>query len=98
LGADFFSASEIPPRRDRAATMRNAMHAYQNPWHKPGKPHYGPATYETDAVPEEYRGHLIFERIPGRCWDVVKDGACLTQLAGPNGARRAVDALCEGRA
>lgn len=68
------------------------MTRYANPWHKPGKPEYGPAEYETDAGPVTYGGHLIFHRLP-LCWDVVKDGACVTQMAGPNGARRAIDRL-----
>lgn len=67
--------------------------SYRNPWHRPDAPMYGPARYETTARPVEYRGHLIFERIRGTCWDVVKDGACITQRAGINGARSAVDAL-----
>ena len=73
---------------------------YKNPWHDPKKyPLYGPAEYEADAKPEEYRGYLIYHRVrSGRpisdgadCFDVVKDGVCLTQCAGPNGARRAID-------
>lgn len=68
------------------------MASYTNPWHKPGKPEYGPAVYETDAAPTEYGGHLIYRRLPV-CWDVVKDGACVTQMAGPDGAKRAVDAI-----
>ena len=65
---------------------------YANPWHKPGKPEYGPAVYETDAKPVEYGDHLIYRRRPD-CWDVVKGGACVTQMAGPNGARRAIDRI-----
>ncbi len=67
------------------------MTQYTNPWHKQGKPEYGPAVYETEAKPSEYRGYSIYERITGHCWDVVKDGACVHQMAGPNGARRAID-------
>ena len=69
------------------------MSEYKNPWHKPGKPESGPAMYSTDAKPVAYRGYEIFERIDGHVFDVVKDGACVTQMAGPNGARRAIDAL-----
>lgn len=65
---------------------------YTNPWHKPGKPEYGPAIYQTDAAPTEYGGHLIYHR-QAQVWDVVKDGACVTQMAGPDGARRAIDAI-----
>lgn len=68
------------------------MATYTNPWYKPGKPEYGPPTYETRAVPMEYHGYLIYERIPGTCWDVVKDGACVTQRAGLSGAKWFIDA------
>ena len=66
---------------------------YRNPWHKPGNPSYGPAEYQTDAKPVQYGGCLIYQRIPGHCWDVVKDGVCLTQRAGPRGARDYIDGL-----
>jgi len=64
---------------------------YKNPWHKPGKPEYGPVMYSTEVKPVEYRGYLIYERISGSVWDVVKDGVCVTQMAGPRGARQAID-------
>ncbi len=66
---------------------------YRNPWHKPGKPEYGPPSYATHVAPEEYKGYLIYHRI-SCVFDVVKDGVCVTQRAGPNGARRAIDELC----
>lgn len=67
---------------------------YKNPWHKPARGNdYGPEYYVTDARPTEYRDHLIYQRIPGAVWDVVKDGVCLTQMAGPNGAKQAVDQI-----
>ena len=69
------------------------MTTYKNPWHKPLNAIYGPVEYSTDAKPVLYRDYLIYERILGHCWDVVKDGACVTQLAGPNGAKRAIDKL-----
>jgi hypothetical protein len=69
------------------------MTEYKNPWHKPLNAIYGPAKYLTETIPQEYRGYLIYERIPGNCWDVVKNGECITQLAGPNGAKRAIDNL-----
>lgn len=62
------------------------MATYKNPWHTPGKDCYGPAMYQTDAKPFEHAGCLIYERIPGRCWDVVRDGVCQTQRAGKRGA------------
>lgn len=71
------------------------MATYRNPWHKPADNRYGPASYETSATPADYGDHLIYERIKDHVWDVVKDGVCVTQMAGPNGARRAIDALNE---
>lgn len=65
---------------------------YKNPVHKPGKPEYGPSEYSTNVEPDEYLGYLIYNRTAA-VWDVVKDGVCVTQMAGPNGARRAVDRL-----
>lgn len=67
---------------------------YRNPWHKPGRPEFGPEFYSTDAVPTEFRGYLIYHRLP-KVWDVVVDGKCVTQCAGFNGAKRAIDALLE---
>lgn len=68
---------------------------YRNPWHEPHSQTYGPREYETDARPQSYRGYLIYERIKGVCWDVVKDGECVTQMAGLDGARRAIDMALE---
>lgn len=65
---------------------------YSNPWYLAGRPQQGPSEYRTDAKPLEYRGFQIFERIPGKCWDVVKDGTCVTQRAGLDGAKRFIDA------
>lgn len=68
---------------------------YRNPWHKPGLPHYGPPTYSTDAKPTLFAGCEIYERISGHVWDVVRDGVCLAQMAGPRGARKAAYAMRE---
>lgn len=68
------------------------MTTYINPWHKPGRPEYGPREYSTDATPVAYRGYLIYERIRGAAWDSVLDGACVGCNAGPGGARRFIDA------
>ncbi len=71
------------------------MATYRNQSYSPGNPMYGPEFYETGAKPQEYRGHLIYNRIqgdPGRgVWDVVLDGQCVGQLAGPRGARDWID-------
>lgn len=72
------------------------MVTYKNPWFKGvGKPEYGPEVYTTSVKPFEYRGYKVYERIIGRVWDVVKDNVCVTQMAGPDGARRAIDKLVE---
>lgn len=68
------------------------MATYRNPWHKTNGG-YGPAMYETSAKPVVYGGYEIFERVAGHVWDVVKDGVCITQRAGINGAKQAIDAL-----
>jgi hypothetical protein len=54
----------------------------------------------TDKDPVEYKGFLVYERylneyggIGGWIWAVVKDGKEISQLAGPNGAKRAIDKL-----
>jgi hypothetical protein len=62
------------------------MATYKNPWHTPGKDCYGPAMYQSDVKPFEHAGCLIYERIVGKVWDVVKDGICQTQRAGKRGA------------
>lgn len=67
--------------------------SYKNPWHHPLKPEYGPAFFATSATPQFYKGYAIYQRIEGRVWDVVRNGVCVTQMAGPNGARRAIDEL-----
>jgi hypothetical protein len=67
------------------------MATYKNPWHKRFEPMYGPAEYSTNVKPEEYKGFLIYERIDGAVWDVVKDGACVAQRAGINGAKQYID-------
>lgn len=76
---------------------------YKNPWHKPKNPQYGPVEYCCYSDPVEYRDYLIFHRINStgsiasgsHLFDVVKDGACISQMAGPNGARRKIDQLIE---
>ena len=65
---------------------------YSNPWHRSGKPEYGPQFFETDSRPTPYRGYLIFHRLRD-CWDIVKDGECVSQCAGPNGARARIDQI-----
>lgn len=67
---------------------------YKNPWHKPfAQFTNGPEFFETDKSPKEYGGFLIYERIPGKCRDVVKDGECVAQRAGMTGAKQAIDQI-----
>lgn len=68
------------------------MIRYKNPWHQPAHPIYGPEFFETSKRPASYRGYLIFHRLDD-VFDIVRDGACVGQCAGPNGARRAVDQM-----
>lgn len=57
---------------------------YLNPWD------VGPEFYTTDVRPTEYRGYLIYHRLP-KCWDVVRNGVCVDQRAGFKGAKAAID-------
>lgn len=70
------------------------MVEYINPWHKSGRPEYGPKLYSTEASPTHYRGMLIYRRLDS-CWDVVLDGTCITQCAGIGGAKLAIDKRLE---
>ena len=63
---------------------------YRNPWHHPSTREYGPGFYTTSAKPVEYRGYQIFHRLS---FDVVKDGCCVGQYHGINGAKQFVDKL-----
>ncbi|MCD7983390.1 MAG: hypothetical protein LUG19_03935 [Desulfovibrio sp.] len=69
-------------------------HEYKNPWYETlGRKglSFDPPVYRTNATPTEYKGYLIFERISKTCFDVVKDGVCVSQCAGLNGAKRRID-------
>jgi hypothetical protein len=72
------------------------MARYKNPWYHASHGH-DPEYYETDVKPREYRGYLIYQRISGVCWDVVKDGVCVTQRAGDTnqGLNKVIDELIE---
>lgn len=75
---------------------------YKNPWHKRNDPHSGPEYYSVDIYsesnhnkPVSYKGCMIYVRWDrfGEVWDIVKDGVCVGQRAGPNGAKARVDEL-----
>ena len=65
------------------------MHTYTNPSHSPQYQGSKPLI-ATNAAPEEYKGHLIF-KIHKAHFDVVQNGALVTQMAGLRGARDAID-------
>jgi len=71
--------------------------SYRNQWHRPEEPHYGPAVYETRFPSQPYRGFDVYERMPN-VFDVVKDGVCVGQFAGYDGAKRNIDAYLDGEA
>ena len=54
---------------------------------------YGKGYIETNATPKEYKGHLIYHRMN---YDIVTDGVCISECAGPNGAQRAIDKIIAG--
>ncbi len=65
---------------------------YKNPFHSE-KYHGSKPIIETDAKPLEYKGFVIYERIRGSVWDVVKNGSVVTMRAGLNGAKQFIDQL-----
>ena len=65
------------------------MASYKNPWHNSRNVDSRPA-FTTDAKPVEYRGFLIYQRIPGS-FEAVRDGVCATMRAGLSGAKYAID-------
>ena len=69
---------------------------YVNPWHRPGDVNGGPAIYETTARPRMVAGLAIYKRLPN-CWDIVRDGVCICQRAGPRGAKEAAERLGNSR-
>ena len=46
------------------------------------------------SKPKEYKGYLIYN--DASTWDIVKDGICIAQHAGPRGAREAIDDIIKG--
>lgn len=68
------------------------MAKYTNPFYSP-KILGSQPEIQTDVQPIEHKGYLIYERIKGSVWDIVKDGICVTMMAGLNGAKRAIDMI-----
>lgn len=83
------------------ATYKNTWYDHTKPIHSGNHPHgkqggFNMPMIETDAQPVEYGGFLIYHRVnhvnkDANVFDVVKDGACIGQYAGINGAKRFID-------
>ena len=52
---------------------------YRNPWYKPSG--HDPEFYRTSAKPVEYRGMMVYRRLPN-CHDIVYQGVCVSQRVG----------------
>lgn len=69
------------------------MARYKNKWF----PKYGPEYFETEDLGVEYHGYMIYQRPDPdtgiMIFDIVKDGVCVSQMAGINGAYRAIDEM-----
>ena len=73
--------------------MERKVATYKNPWHSPRG--HDPDIYTTDARPIEYRGFLLYNRIPGTVCDVVKNGCAVRQIVTVKGGQNAVDAILD---
>lgn len=76
---------------------------YRNPWHRPGKPEYGPAQYTTDAKPVRIGKYIRYHRVQSsnfsaNVFDYVIDGVCVVQLAGPSWYEEKIDAHVQQQA
>lgn len=67
------------------------IYTYQNPWHNQDD-RYSRPLFECEKRPTEYKGYKIYHRIKD-CFDIVKDGVCISQMAGLNGAKKAIDKI-----
>ena len=81
-----------------------AKHTYINGFHNSDNPYksVGPEHFTTDATPIEYRGFLIYERIPtagkfkyGEI-DAVIGGLCVMISCTVTGAKYRIDNLLKG--
>ncbi len=61
------------------------MTSYRNPWPT------GPAEFKTEAKPHRYKGHLLYNRIPGTVCDIVQNDEAVGQCVTVRGARAWVD-------
>lgn len=65
-------------------------HTYRNPWAAP----HEPQEYRRDVEPIEYEGCLIF-RVTKAQFDVVKNGVCIAQRGGLDGAKLASEVVMD---
>lgn len=63
-------------------------YSYKNPWFKVGQD----PDYHTDVEPITFEGYLIYHILPNQ-YDVVKNGVCISQRAGLNGAKLAAESV-----
>jgi len=76
------------------------MTEYINTFHNPRNP-VSIKLLKTDSKPVNYKGYLIYHRINApspiengaHVFDIVLNGECIGQYAGPNGARKFIDSL-----
>ena len=74
---------------------------YKNKWYQKtcyGETHYGPEFYESDSIPIECFGGLIYTRMDYGyvVYDVVFNGICVNQMNGLNGAKLAAEKFSKG--
>lgn len=67
------------------------MHTYTNPFHR-DRYQNSQAVISTNVEPSAYKGFLVFKHSPQH-FDIVKDGVLVAQMAGPSGARKAIDKM-----
>jgi hypothetical protein len=70
------------------------MTTYTNPFYSAKFDNSKPAI-TTEAIPIEYKGYLIYERVKKQVFDIVQDGVCIGMYAGINGAKRWLDTITE---
>lgn len=58
--------------------------SYKNTCYRADGYGYGPPIYEPERFVKHCEGYDIYYR--AACFDIVKDGACVMQMAGINGA------------
>ncbi len=85
----FTEATDSPDVSQKAGSIATYRNSFYDAMHG-----HDPEIYRTEARPIEYKGCLLYQRLKGVCWDVVKDGVCIGQYAGRRGAEAFVDRGC----